>query len=100
MILERVFEGREGDFAVWKATDPAAGRLVWTGQTERVKLSVLAEDFFRRLADRLGHAMLLRKAELYRLVDFMSNDEIPEEVATKLDLLEELFRSARPEEES
>ena len=42
----------------------------------------------------------LRKGELYRLVDFMSNDEIPEEVATKLDLLEELFRNARPEEES
>ncbi len=100
LILERVFEGREGDFAVWKAADPAARRLVWTGQTERVKLSVFAEDFFRRLADRLGHAMLLRKAELYRLVDFVSNDEIPEEVATKLDLLEELFRSARPEEES
>ncbi len=100
LILERVFEGREGDFAVWKAADAAASRLVWTGQTERVKLSDFAEDFFRRLADRLGHAMLLRKGELHRLVDFMSNDEIPEEVATKLDLLEELFRSARPEEES
>ena len=100
LILERVFEGRTGDFAVWKAADPAAGRLVWTGQTERVKLSDFAEDFFRRLADRLGHAMLLRKRELYRLVDFMPNDELPEEVAAKLDLLEDLFRRARPEKES
>ena len=100
LILERVFDGRERDFAVWKGADPAARRLVWTGQTERLKLSDFAENFFRRLADRLGHAMLLRKGELYRLVDFMSNDEVPEEVATKLDLLEDLFRNARPEEES
>ena len=100
LILERVFEGRAGDFAVWKAADPAAGRLLWAARTERLKLSDFAEDFFRRLAHRLGHAMLLRKRELSRLVDFMPNDEIPEEVAAKLDLLEDLFRSARPEEES
>ena len=100
LVLERVFERREGDFRLWKDADPATARLLWARSTERLKLSDFAEDFFRRLAERLGHAMLLRKGELYRLVDFMSNDEIPEEVATKLDLLEELFRSARPEEES
>ena len=100
LVLERVFERRESDFRLWKDADPATARLLWARSTERLKLSDFAEDFFRRLADRLGHAMLLRKGELYRLADFISNDEIPEEVATKLDLLEELFRSARPEEES
>ena len=100
LILERVFEGREGDFGLWKAADAATGRLLWAARTERLKLSAFAEDFFRRLAERLGHAMLLRKGELYRLVDFMSNDQIPEEVTAKLDLLAELFTSARPEEES
>ena len=69
LILERVFEGREDDFAVWKAAGPAAGRLLWVARTERLKLSTFAEDFFRRLAERFGHAMLLRKGELYRLVD-------------------------------
>lgn len=100
LILERVFEGREGDFGLWKAADAATGRLLWAARTERLKLSAFAEHFFRRLAERLGHAMLLRKGELYRLVDFMSDDQIPEEVAAKLDLLAELFTSARPEEES
>ncbi len=100
LILERVFEGREDDFRVWRAADPAAGRLLWVAQTQRLKLSTFAEDVFRRLADRLGHAMLLRKGELYRLVDFLPDGEIPEEVTAKLDLLAELFTGARPEEES
>ena len=100
LILEHVFEGRKREFGLWKAADPETGRLVWTAQTQRLKLSAFAEDFFRRLAERLGHAMLLRKGELYRLVDFMSDDEVPEEVATKLDLLEDLFTNAQPEEES
>lgn len=100
LILERVFRGREEDFGVWKAADPAAGRLLWAARTERIKLSAFAEDYFRRLAERLGHAMLLRKGELYRLVDFLPVGEIPEEVTAKLDLLGELFTSARPEEES
>ena len=100
LILERVFEGREGDFDLWKAADAATGRLLWAARTERLKLSAFAEDFFRRFAERLGHAMLLRKGELYRLADFMAEDEIPEEVIAKLDLLEDLFTGARLEEES
>ena len=100
LILERVFEGRQGDFDVWKASDPAARRLLWLARTERLKLSTFAEDFFRRLAARLGHAMLLRKGELHRLVDFLPADEIAEEVSVKLDLLRDLFAAARPEEET
>ena len=44
--------------------------------------------------------MLLRKAELYRLVDFLPADEIAEEVGVKLDMLGDLFAAARPEEET
>ena len=45
LILERVFEGREDDFAVWKAAGPAAGRLLWVARTERLKLSDLRRGF-------------------------------------------------------
>ena len=98
LILERVFGGRERDFAVWKAADEAISRLLWETSTERLKLSSFAEEFFRRLAAGLGHAMLLRKGDLYRLVDYLPVDRIPGEVSEKLDLLAALFAGARSEE--
>ena len=97
-IREHVFGGREQDFAVWKAADEATGRLLWEARTERLKLSSFAEEFFRRLAERLGHAMVLRKGELYRLVEFLPSDRIPDEVSEKLDLLAGLFAGARSDE--
>ncbi len=63
-------------------------------------ISEIDEEFFRRLAARLGHAMLLRKGELHRLVEFADPAAVPEEVTGKLDLLEALFSSANPGEES
>ena len=98
LILEYVFGGQEQEFALWKAADDATGRLLWDARTERLKLSSFAEEFFRRLADGLGHAMLLRKSDLYRLVDHLPADRVPGEVSEKLDLLADLFASARPDE--
>ena len=99
LILERVFHGSERDFGTWQGLEPDAARLLWDARTERVKLSEFAEEFFRRLADRLGHAMLLRKGELHRLVEFVDPVTIPDEVTEKLDLLAELFAAANPGEE-
>ena len=67
---------------------------------QRIKLSLFAEDFFRRLAERFGHAMLLRKGDLHRLVDHLRAREVADEVSVKLDLLEDLFANAQPHEES
>ena len=95
LTLDRVFDGRERDFLTWKGMDPDAARLLWEARTERLKLSDFAEEFFRRLADRLGHAMLLRKRDLHQLVDFMDAEDIAEEeVSEKLRLLLELFAGA------
>ena len=100
LILERVFSGRARDFTTWQGLDAEAARLVWESSTRDVKLSDFAEEFFRRLADRLGHAMLLRKGELHRLVAFADPASIPEEVSAKLDLLAVIFAAARPGEEA
>ena len=100
LILERVFAGSERDLGTWQGLEPDAARLLWDARTERVKLSEFAEEFFRRLADRLGHAMLLRKGELHRLVEFLDPATIPEEVTEKLDLLAGLFAAANPGEEA
>ena len=100
LILERVFAGSERDLGTWQGLEPDAARLLWDARTERVELSDFAEEFFRRLADRLGHAMLLRKGELHRLVEFLDPATIPEEVTEKLDLMAELFAAANPGEEA
>jgi ABC-type branched-subunit amino acid transport system ATPase component len=100
LILEHVFAGRTRDFATWQSLNADAAQLLWEARTERIKLSDFAEEFFRRLADRLGHAMLLRKGELHRLVDFVDPKRIPEEVSEKLNLLASLFAKAKPGEEA
>ena len=99
LILERVFDGRGQDLATWKQADAAASRLLWEARTERLKLSDFAEEFFRRLAAALGHAMLFRKGDLHRLVRHVDPASIPPEVAEKLDLLKALFDGAAPDEE-
>ncbi len=94
LVMERVFEGRERDFQTWQGMDSHAACLLWEARTENLKLSDFAEEFFRRLAARLGHAMLLRKRDLHRLVDFVEVDAIGEEVSEKLELLADLFGKA------
>ncbi len=100
LTLERVFAGNARDFATWQGLEPEAARLLWEARTERVKLSDFAEEFFRRLADSLGHAMLLRKGELHRLIEFVDPSTIADEVTEKLDLLADIFSDANPGEES
>ena len=64
----------------------------------RLKLSGFAEEFFRRLAERLGGPMLMRKGELHRLVAGADPRALPAEVGEKLGRLQRLFEAARPTE--
>lgn len=100
LILERVFGGMGRDFQTWSDLNHDAARLVWEAQTRQIKLSDFAEEFFRRLARRLGHAMLLRKGDLQRLLEFVDPNAIDPEVSEKLDLLDELFTKAIPDEDA
>ena len=100
LILERVFPDRARDFATWKGLDADAARLVWESSTGAVKLSDFAEVYFRRLADRLGCPMLLRKSELHQLVELVDAASIPAEVTAKLDLLADVFSAAKRGEET
>jgi hypothetical protein len=95
LILERVFDGVTADFQTYRSSAPDGARLLWDAKTERLKLSDFAEEFFRRLAAKLKHAMLLKKGELHRLVEYADPQIIPAEVTEKLDLLDGLFRPDR-----
>ncbi|MFZ4627134.1 MAG: ATP-dependent nuclease [Blastocatellia bacterium] len=100
LILERVFSGQEQDYQTWQNASPDAGRLLWEAKTERIKLSDFAEEFFRRLAEKQGHAVLMKKGEFHRLVDYVDPQSIPAEVGAKLDLLQEIFRCSLELEET
>jgi hypothetical protein len=98
LVLEQVFDGNDADFQTWRQAPADAARLVWEARTQQIKLSSFAEEFFRRLASRLGGPMLLRKGELHRLVPSVAPGTLAAEVREKLDLLERLFRAAQPVE--
>lgn len=100
LILERVFTGASDDYRLWSEATPEYARLLWTSKTERLKLSDFAEEFFRRLAEKLGYAMLLKKGDLHRLVDYVERTSIPDEVREKLDLLKGIFDHAGKHEEA
>ncbi|WP_024303214.1 ATP-dependent endonuclease [Pseudogulbenkiania sp. MAI-1] len=100
VLTERVFDGIAGDYDAWRGFPPEAARLVWEAKTERRKLSSVAEEFFRRLANKLSGPMLLTKGELHRLVQFAPAEGLSPEITQKLDLLAELFAMARMREET
>jgi phosphoribosylaminoimidazole-succinocarboxamide synthase len=89
--MERVFGGVEADFNTWKSAPPDSSRLIWETTTKQMKLSTFAEEYFRRLSEKLGRPMLLRKGELHRLVQFVDVKSISNEVVQKLDALRTLL---------
>jgi len=94
LVLEQIFDGEQADFSAWQQASPEIARVLWEAKTERRKLSTFAEEFFRRLAERLGSSMLLTKGELHRLVTHVPPQAIVREVHEKLDLLQQLFNGA------
>ncbi|MBI2425652.1 MAG: ATP-binding protein [Candidatus Hydrogenedentes bacterium] len=99
-LLVRVFEGDAGDLEIWRTSPPNAARLIWETKTERIKLSDVAEEFFRGLSNALGSPMLLRKGELHQLVPLCDQALVPQEVVEKLDLLYALFKRAHSHQET
>ena len=98
LILERVFQGHAREFKTWKGLSSDGSHLLWESRTKDVKLSDFAEEFFRRLSERLNQAMLLRKADLHQLVERADVGLISDEVREKLDLLGELLSSQTQDE--
>lgn len=100
VILAHVFAGDAIDYEAWQHSPAEASRLIWEAKTERKKLSLVAEAFFRKLAEKLGVPMLLTKGELHRLVPMaLLTPTAAAEVTEKLDRLAALFEQARRQEE-
>lgn len=96
ILRDEIFETSVADYETWAASLPDAARLIWESRTERMKLSTVAESFFRRLAQKLGGVMLLTKGELHRLIPHAElTPAAAVEVREKLDLLLRMFEQAR-----
>lgn len=95
LILERVFGGKQADFEDYQSAAASVKRLVWDTATERIKLSDFAEEFFRRLNQKTGTAMLLSKGGLHRLMEDIEALSLSDEVSEKLNLLAMLFQDAQ-----
>lgn len=95
-LVEWVFDGSSTDYEIWLQSPADSARLIWETQTARRKLSSIAEEFFRRLTQKVGGSMLLKKGELHRLIDHAELSTTAEaEVRAKLDLLKTVFERAR-----
>ena len=92
VVLKHVFDDDARALSTWKKMDPEDAQLVWLGHANSLKLSHVAEEFFRLLGETLGIPMLLRKRDLYQLVRLIEPVDIPPEVSIKLDLLMDLVR--------
>lgn len=91
IVLESIFANNTADFNIWK-NNPDASRLVWESKTEHLKLSKFAEEFFRKVSEKAGGSMLLKKGGLHSLIPFVDKNNVSPEVSEKLDLLNTLFK--------
>ncbi len=91
LILEQVFDGSTEDFANYQKLDVSTRRTLWRAQTQFKKLSLFAEEFYRRLANETGSRMLARKGDLHELVALCDPAELNGEVREKLDAMQRLL---------
>lgn len=91
LILKQMFDGSTEDFANYQKLDSSTRKTLWRAQTQLKKLSLFAEEFFRRLAKETGTRMLARKGELHELVSLCDSTELNGEVREKLDALHRLI---------
>jgi ABC-type branched-subunit amino acid transport system ATPase component len=92
LILRVVFEDNREDFENYQKADHSTRKTLWRAQTQSKKLSLFAEEFFRRLAHETGTRMLARKGELHALVDLCDPGDLNGEVREKLDALHDLLK--------
>jgi len=91
LILEQVFDGSADDFANYHKLDASTRKTLWRAQTQNKKLSLFAEEFYRRLAKETGTRMLARKGDLHELVALCDSADLNGEVREKLDAIQRLL---------
>lgn len=94
LMLDRIFDGSDGDLDNYNRADPSTRKTLWRAQTQRRKLSDFAEEYFRRFAEATGTPMILRKGSLHELISTCDAAELNGEIKAKLDALQSLIQSS------
>jgi energy-coupling factor transporter ATP-binding protein EcfA2 len=91
LMAEMVFIENPEALNEYLRGDATMRRAFWRAQTQYLKLSTFAEEYFRRLGHATKTPMLLRKGSLHHLVEGCDPAELNGDVVTKLNALLELF---------
>jgi ABC-type branched-subunit amino acid transport system ATPase component len=92
LLRERVFAENPEDLETFQRADEPTRRALWRGQTQYLKLSSFADEYFRRIAATTATPMLLRKGSLHQLIGACDPAELNGDVKEKLDALLDLLR--------
>jgi ABC-type cobalamin/Fe3+-siderophores transport system ATPase subunit len=92
LLLEKIFDGNAADFENYSSANPSTQSTIWRAQTQTQKLSLVAEEFFRRVGEATGTPIPLRKRDLYRLIELQEVATIDPEVTLKLDAILQLLK--------
>jgi hypothetical protein len=87
LLRERIFPDEPGDLDNYLRADAPTRKTLWRAQTQPLKLSTFAEEYFRRIGAATATPMLLRKCNLHELVGICEASDLNGEVKEKLDEL-------------
>lgn len=87
LLREQIFTESPDDLGNYLRADGPTRETLWRAQTQHLKLSAFAEEYFRRIATATATPMLLRKGNLHELVATCDAGDLNGEVGEKLDEL-------------
>jgi ABC-type branched-subunit amino acid transport system ATPase component len=91
LLLEQIFDDKQDDFENYSKANASTQKTIWRAQTQTRKLSLFAEEFFRRCAAATGTPISLRKGDFYQLISMQPVASIDPEISEKLDTISELL---------
>ena len=91
LLLEQIFDDNQDDFENYSQANTSTQNTIWRAQTQTRKLSVFAEEFFRRCAAATGTPIALRKGDFHQLISKQPVASIDPEISEKLDAILELL---------
>ncbi|MEB3169154.1 MAG: AAA family ATPase [Synechococcaceae cyanobacterium] len=98
LLLEQIFDHNQADFENYSKANSSTQNTIWRAQTQTKKLSLFAEEFFRRCAAATGTAIALRKGDFYQLISRQPLASIDPEISEKLDAILGLLTLTTPDQ--